>query len=66
MQLDGSYLMPHACYTLSKNEKKKFCEFLKLMKFPDRYASNILQCANANANDGKLSGLKSHDYHILL
>ncbi|XP_039138806.1 uncharacterized protein LOC120276140 [Dioscorea cayenensis subsp. rotundata] len=63
-QSNGSYLMPPACYTLSKDEKKKFCEFLKYVKFPDGYASNISRCANAN--DGKLSGLKSHDCHILL
>ncbi|GMJ08090.1 hypothetical protein HRI_004478200 [Hibiscus trionum] len=35
---DGSYLMPVACYTLSKEERKKFCCFLKSVKFPDRYA----------------------------
>ena len=52
-QSDSPSLTPHACYTLSKDEKKKFCEFLKLVKFPDGYASNISQCTNAN--DGKLS-----------
>jgi hypothetical protein len=63
-QSDGSYLMPHACYTLSKDEKKKLCEFLRSVRFPDGYASNISRCANAN--DGRLFGLKSHDCHILL
>ncbi|KAK9286236.1 hypothetical protein L1049_014622 [Liquidambar formosana] len=35
------YEMPHACYTLSANERKGLCEWLKLVKFPDGYASNI-------------------------
>ena len=39
-------------------------EFLKSVKFPNGYASNISRYANSN--DGKLSGLKTHDCHILL
>jgi len=61
---DGSYIVPPACYTLSKEEKHKFCEFLKSVKFPDNYASNISRCANVS--DGKISGLKSHNCHVLL
>ena len=61
---NGSYLLPHACYTLSKQERKEFCSFLKSVKFPDRYASNISRCVNVI--DGKISRLKSHDCHILL
>ena len=34
------------------------------MKFPDAYASNISRCVNVG--DGKVSGLKSHDCHVLL
>ena len=34
------------------------------MKFPDRYASNISR--SASINDGKISGLKSDDFHVLL
>ena len=61
---DGKYIMPAACYTLSKDEKQGFCEFLKSVKFPDGYASNISRCISIN--DGRISGLKSHDFHILL
>ena len=56
--------MPHACYTLSKTERQEFCEFLKSVRFPDGYASNISRCANVS--DGNVSGLKSHDCHVLL
>ena len=63
-RIDGKYVMPAACYTLSKAERQGFCEFLKSMKFPDGYASNISRCASIN--DGKISGLKSPDCHVLL
>lgn len=61
---NGSYMMPHACYILSNDERKEFCDLLKIMKFLDGYALNISLCAHAS--DGKLLGLKSHDYHIIL
>ncbi|KAL3826143.1 hypothetical protein ACJIZ3_022172 [Penstemon smallii] len=63
-RIDGSYSMPPACYTMSKKEKQKFCEFLKSVKFPDGYASNISRCVNIS--EGKVSGLKSHDCHVIL
>ncbi|CAN1782145.1 hypothetical protein LINPERHAP1_LOCUS15680 [Linum perenne] len=44
---DGRYEMPHACYTMTKEERKLFCQFLKEVKFPDGYASNISRCSNA-------------------
>ncbi|XP_059635684.1 uncharacterized protein LOC132277860 [Cornus florida] len=34
------------------------------VKFPDGYASNISRCVNVN--NCKISGLKSHDSHVLL
>lgn len=57
-------LLPSACYTLSSNEKFKLCEFLKEVKVPDGYSSNISQCVNLK--ERKISALKSHDYHILM
>ncbi|XP_059650446.1 uncharacterized protein LOC132296251 [Cornus florida] len=56
--------MPQARYTLSKNNKRQLCEWLKSVKFPDGYASNISRCVNVN--NCKISGLKSHDSHVLL
>ncbi|XP_031120950.1 uncharacterized protein LOC116024191 [Ipomoea triloba] len=60
---NGSYEVPHPCYMLTREDRLKFAEFLKSVKFPDGYASNITRCVNA---DGKLMGLKSHDCHVLL
>ncbi|XP_012829657.1 PREDICTED: uncharacterized protein LOC105950835 [Erythranthe guttata] len=57
-------LKPRALFTLSPKEKKSFCKFLKGVKFPDGYAVNISRCVNIK--DGKITGLKSHDCHVLL
>ncbi|KAA3450247.1 transposase family TNP2 [Gossypium australe] len=56
--------MPHARYTLSKEQKIAFCNFLREVKFPDGYASNISRCVNVDGT--KVQGLKTHDCHILL
>lgn len=61
---DGKYVKPAACYVMKKKERQDFCEFLKSIKFPDGYASNISRCVSSS--DQKISGLKSHDCHILL
>ncbi|KAG8061269.1 hypothetical protein GUJ93_ZPchr0003g17402 [Zizania palustris] len=61
---DGdSCQMPHARYTLSKEQKNIFCDFLWDVKFPDGFASNISRCLNADGT--KVQGLKTHDCHIL-
>ncbi|KAK8697801.1 hypothetical protein V6N13_113936 [Hibiscus sabdariffa] len=57
-------VMPIACYTLPLSVRKKFCEWLRSIKFPDGYCSNLSRCVNVD--DGKLDGMKSHDYHVFL
>jgi hypothetical protein len=59
-----NYRMPLAKYTLTRDEKKGLCEWLKSVKFPDRYASNIGRCVNKVF--GKISEMKSHDCHVSL
>jgi hypothetical protein len=56
--------MPHARYTLSKEQKKAFCDFLREVKFPDGFDSNISICLNADGT--KVQGLKTYVCHILL
>ncbi|XP_073317253.1 uncharacterized protein [Primulina huaijiensis] len=56
--------LPAACYTLSKAEKRKFCNSLFGIKVPTGYASNIKNLVSMK--DLKLVGLKSHDYHTLM
>ncbi|XP_062100451.1 uncharacterized protein LOC133806357 [Humulus lupulus] len=60
----NKWFKPVACYTLLAKERQEFCTFIKSVKFPDGYAANISR--NVNMKDGKLFGLKSHDYYILL
>ncbi|XP_075675136.1 uncharacterized protein LOC142644396 [Castanea sativa] len=61
---DGSYDKPRAFFSLSPNERDGFYDFLKSVKYPDGYAANISR--SMNAKNGRLSGLKSHDCHVLL
>ncbi|XP_057451962.1 uncharacterized protein LOC130743751 [Lotus japonicus] len=64
IMVGDKYLIPPARYTMSKEEKINFCRILKDVRFPDAYASNIGRCVNIN--ELKISGLKSHDYHVIL
>ncbi|XP_020271111.1 uncharacterized protein LOC109846297 [Asparagus officinalis] len=64
IQRGDKLVMPAACYTLSQEEQSKFCRFLKELKVPDGFSSNISQCVNLK--ERKILGLKSHDCHVLL
>jgi hypothetical protein len=56
------FLMPP--YVMNRSQKLVFCDFLRSVKFPDGYASNL---AKSVTSDGcNLQGLKTHDCHILL
>jgi len=59
----NKYLIPLAQYTMSKEEKAKFCQKLKDVKFHDAYASNISHCIDVSKLN--ILGLKSDDYHVL-
>ena len=48
---------------MSSYEKKLFYEVLENVKFLDEFASNISRCIIKHR---KLSGLKSHDCHVLI
>lgn len=56
--------LPAAPHSLSKIEKKIFCERLFNMKLPNGYSSNIGNCVSVD--ECKITNLKSHDYHILM
>ncbi|XP_027348292.1 uncharacterized protein LOC113859807 [Abrus precatorius] len=58
-----TFLPPTAC-TLSRHEKRAFCEALYSVKVPEGYSSNIKSLVSLK--DLKLKGLKSHDCHILM
>ena len=56
--------LPPAKYTLSRQEKKKFCEWLAAVKVPDGHSSNFRRLVSLK--DLRLIGLKTHDCHVLM
>ncbi|XP_058725960.1 uncharacterized protein LOC131597270 [Vicia villosa] len=56
--------LPPACHTLSKDEKRSFCECLSSIKVPHGYSSNVKSLVSMK--DLKLVGMKSHDCHVLM
>ena len=56
--------MPAACYTMSKEDKTRFLKVLQDVKVPDGYALNISRCVRLN--DCTITGLKSHNSHVLM
>ena len=63
MEDDGrKAFMPDAKYVLSKPDREKFLKILKSLRMPKHYSSSLY----LKISSGKLSGLKSHDYHVLL
>lgn len=62
---DGAKLkMPLTRYTLSLPEKHKFCQFMKELKVPDGFSSNISYCVNIK--EAKISSMKSRDCFVIL
>ena len=59
---EDNYTLPLALYFLDKDDKKSLCQFLQGAKMPHGFSSNIRRCVDVNAC--KVSGLKTHDYHI--
>jgi hypothetical protein len=60
----GNLTRPRMTYYLKPAERKEILKWLKKLKFSDRYAANIKRAVNVGT--GKLNGLKSHDYHIIM
>ena len=61
---DDHWMKPHTMYTLTSEDSKTFCEFLKSVQFSDGFASNLRK----NVIDGKnkITRLKSHNYHVIM
>jgi hypothetical protein len=56
--------LPTSC-TISKHEKNEFCGFLKNVKVPSGYSTNVSRLISFP--DLKVApGVKSLDYHVLL
>jgi hypothetical protein len=58
-----NWFKPHADFCLDSIQKKEAFKWLKyVVMFPDGYCSNMSK--GVNLSTGKVTGLKSHDYHI--
>jgi hypothetical protein len=55
---------PHAPFSLKARDRKEVLIWLKNLKFPDGYAVSFRRAVNLDTR--KLSGVKSHDYHIFM
>jgi hypothetical protein len=55
---------PCAPFCLKPKDRKEVLIWLKYLKFPDGYAAGFRRAINLDT--GKLSGVKSHDYHIFI
>ena len=60
----NKFTRPHASYSFKKPDCKIFCQFIREVKLPDGFGSNISK--KVVDNDTNIIGLKSHDYHILM
>lgn len=60
----GKKILPPASFTMSREKKEILCSSIQKIKTPDGYASNISRCVNMK--ECTLSGMKSHDCHVLL
>ncbi|KAL0406558.1 UNVERIFIED_CONTAM: hypothetical protein Slati_3969700 [Sesamum latifolium] len=56
--------MPKAVYTLTREQKRRICEWITHLKFSDGYASNLARCVDMK--ELRLHGMKSHDCLVFM
>jgi hypothetical protein len=62
---DGTGTQPSACaINLTKEEKKELCDFLRTVKVPSSYSSNIRKLVHAK--EQKFLPMKAHDSDVML
>ncbi|KAG8386586.1 hypothetical protein BUALT_Bualt03G0163700 [Buddleja alternifolia] len=63
-EVNEKYLKPKASYTLSKDQRQIVLKWIKNLRLPDGYVSNLARCVNLD--DCSLHGMKSHDCHVFI
>ncbi|XP_060182237.1 uncharacterized protein LOC132611895 [Lycium barbarum] len=61
---DTSGKYPKVVYTIDKEERAILFNWVKGLKFPDGYVSNLGRCPDTNAK--RLFDIKSHDCHVFM
>ena len=64
VEVNGKPSKPKAVYVLGRGQVKQVCQWLKQLRFPDGYVSNIAR--SVNVSEGKIYGMKSHDCHVFM
>jgi len=57
-------LKPKANYTLTKDEAKIVCHWIKELRMLNGYSSNLARCADTEK--GSIQDMKSHDCHVFM
>jgi Domain of unknown function (DUF4218) len=60
----SNHTLPPSGFTLTKQEKDKFCATLSNLRLPQGYCSNFSNLVSLQ--ERKLTGLKSHDFHMIM
>jgi hypothetical protein len=55
---------PQALFCMKAKERKEIMTWMKNLKFPDGFAAGFRRVVNVKT--GKLIGLKSHHYHVIM
>ena len=61
---DSKYAVSKAPFNLTLGERREVTMLLSSLCVPDGYSSNISRCVTIE--DGRILGMKSHDYHIFM
>ena len=64
LQLYDDNKKPKACYELDNKQVKLVLKWVEGLRCPDGISSNLRRCVDLKNN--KLSGMKSHDCHIMM
>ena len=61
---DGKIVKHKAPFMLTKDQRKLVCEWVRELRLPNKYCSNLSKCVNLQ--EWKLPRMKSHDYHVFM
>jgi len=64
LHTNGKMLKPKVNYTLTTEEAKLVCRWIKELRMPNSYSSNLARCVDVEK--GKMSKIKGHDCHVFM
>jgi hypothetical protein len=64
LHLSACGTKPQALFCMKAKERKEVMAWMKNLKFPVGFAVGFRR--DINLKTGKLTGVKSHDYHVIM